>query len=329
MANALDRLFTYARAASARPLENFTTEALAIAILADPKPFFAALRGVPGIEVTGDRVGDVKTQVHVGGGIVDLELTLEAGKILWIEIKAHAGEHGNQIERYIEAAKTHPGRPLVMMLSKRPLRADVPTLRWNHLRDEMAKAEHIRWKDLKQFVERQRMADDFDNPITLQEFAATREARNLPGKVARLAREFFEACPATKVLDFPNPGPDMQRVLGQQYQWHGRWVVVSKSYPHVIFGLIPDKDDPERAARLSLSVEFKPADSSGRDTVFAIANENGLSDTWQRSLAGWSNLQATMPIEGSLDREAALTWLCARFDELQAATVLEAIARPR
>ena len=329
MANALDRLFTYARATSARPLENFTTEALAIAILADPKPFYAALRGVEGIELTSDRFEDVKTQVHVGEGIVDLELTLEAGKILWIEIKAHAGEHGNQIERYIKAAKTHPGRPLVMMLSKRPLRADVPTLRWNHLRDEMANAEHIRWKDLKQFVERQRMADDFDNPITLQEFAATREARNLPGKVARLAREFFEARPATKPLGFPSPGPDMQRVLGQQYQWHGRWVVVSKSYPHVIFGLIPDKDDPERAARLSLSVEFKPADSSGRDTVFAIANENGLSDTWQRSLAGWSNLQATMPIEGTLDRKDALDWLCARFDELQAAKVLEAIARPR
>ncbi len=329
MTNALDRLFTYARATSARPLENFTTEALAIAILADPKPFFAALRGVEGIEVTSDRVEDVKTQVHVGVGIVDLEITLQAGKILWIEIKAHAGEHGNQIARYIEAANAHPGRPRVMMLCKRQIVPGVPTLRWNQLRDEMATAEHIRWKDLKQFVEGQRMADDFDNPITLQEFAATREARNLPGKVARLAREFFEARPATKALGFPNPGPDMQRVLGQQYQWHGRWVVVSKSYPHVIFGLIPDKNDPERAARLALLVEFKPADSSGRDTVFAIANENNLSDAWQRSLAGWSNLQATMPIEATLDRKTALHWLCARFDELEAAKVLAAIAQPR
>jgi hypothetical protein len=65
---------TFARATGARPLENFTTEALAAAIASDPSPFLVALESVelalPNIRT----VERVQTQVHVPGGVIDLEV---------------------------------------------------------------------------------------------------------------------------------------------------------------------------------------------------------------------------------------------------------------
>lgn len=65
MTSTLLRLFRLAKATSAQALENYTTEALAAAVRADPGPFLVALRARD--IVTADGVEIVQTQVHIAG----------------------------------------------------------------------------------------------------------------------------------------------------------------------------------------------------------------------------------------------------------------------
>jgi hypothetical protein len=84
-------------------LENFTTEALAAAIQVDPRPLLRALPTAvaSASPIEAAEVLHVRTQVQVDGGIVDLVVeVLVDGEIrsLWIEVKAHAGLSGAQLD---------------------------------------------------------------------------------------------------------------------------------------------------------------------------------------------------------------------------------------
>jgi hypothetical protein len=317
MPHTLQRLFTFAKATGACPLENFTTEALAAAIRSDGTPFLQVLGRA-------DRtVQKVTTQVQVRGGVVDLELVLDDGTVFWIEVKAHAGESGDQVERYRAAAKRDHRNPSLVMLCKRPLRSDVPTLRWNHLRDAISSNAHLRWIDLKHFIEDNAMADDFDAPITPHEMAAAMAAHTLLAKVARLARELFESSPHVQTIDFPRTAPNIARAIAQQFRDHRRCVVASRSYPTILFGLLPK----DVGAEIAVWVEFRPTDFDRREEVFAVAEGGGLSDAWTRRREGWSRLLATRKLEGELAQDSAIKWLCERFEDLDESGVLQAIAR--
>jgi hypothetical protein len=318
--NVLQRLFTFAKATGASPLENFTIAALAAAIRSEPAPFLDVLHRVSPIPGDSRIPHGVATQVQVRGGVVDLEVVLE-GATYWIEVKAHAGEHGHQIRNYQAAAERDPRHPKLVMLCKRRLRPDLATMRWNDLRDAMANSADLRWQDLKQFVEKNSMADSFDEPINLDEFVAAKTTRALLGKMARIAREVLEVQPITKTIDFPRSDANVASEIVQQFRRHGRFVLASKTYPAVFFGLIP-KDS---GAQLAVWVEFRRTDFDGRGKVFAVADkEGGLGETWTRRREGWSRLLATMDIEGTLEQDVAVTWIGDRIQELDRAGVLRA-----
>ncbi len=280
----LQRLFTFAKSTKARPLENFTTEALAAAIRRDPSVFVGALAdlGLAGIPAE-IGVASVETQVHVPGGVVDLvaEFVLDGrSRSFWVEVKAHAGLHGPQLQNYCDAAEAYPAsaKPIVLMLCKRPLTHAVPTLRWNRLRDLVVDESHIYWHDLRRFLEDNRMADDFDRPITPTELEVVPVAHALLRKTARMAREFLSSLPKDgdwASAEFPGSEGKVIATIAQQFRQHQRLVTHSKRYPWVNFGLTFTP-----VPRLEVWIEFRPTDFEARDAVFAVAKANGLSEGW-------------------------------------------------
>ena len=327
MPSPLTRLFTFARAAKARPLENFTTEALANAIRSDPDPFVDSLissgllSSSPGVV----QADVVETQVQVPGGIVDLVVELSIGSerhALWFEIKAHAGVHGEQLPTYRAAAAQHPTAPTpqVLMLCKRPIAKGVDTLRWNTLRQAIDPAtKNAYWRDFRLFLEEHRMADDYDHPITPDELAVAPTAHSLLLKSARLAHEFLASLPARgswKAAEFPSSESRVVATMANQFRRFGRLVTHSKRYPWVNFGLLFD-DKP----RLEVWIEFQPTDFAARKAVFAKADASDLLKHWKRRESGWAWLGTSLPIDGEINQDTATGWLRGCFDELEAAGI--------
>ncbi len=319
MTGTLQRLFNYAKATHARALENFTTEALAAAIRSDPSVLVEGLVEIgAAVEPETIELVRVETQVHVPGGIVDLvvELALDGRpRSFWIEVKAHAGLHGPQIQAYLDAAKTYPGaaEPVVLMLSKRPITAAVPTLRWNLLRARIDDRRHLYWQELRRFMEDNRMADDFDAPISPAELDAADMAHALLRKTARLAHEFLSSLPDQDPwkAEFSTSERKITATIAQQFRRHRRLVARSRRYPRASFGLLF-----EPTPQLRLWIEFRPTDFENRDAVFAAAKAGNLPPTWFMRAHGWAALATSMPVEGALDQQVAIAWLAERFAEL-------------
>lgn len=334
MRRRLDRLFTYARASEKPALENFTTEALACAIEGDAGPLVRALPPeIVGAAPAGEAlVRSVRTQVHVPGGIVDLvvELVVDARPLhLWIEVKAHAGLSGQQISAYLDAAERWPSqpKPIVLMLCKHPLTSKVPTLRWNVLRAQSLESCHLYWRELREFLEDHGMADEFDEPLTAEQLGVAVHAQGLLRKAARLAHEFLSFGELPKgwhECEFPAGEAKVTTAMVRQFTRFGRLVVDSGRYPFVCFGL-----DFRGGPHCSLWIEFKPDDREACDAIFALAG--ALPEPWglhrDDPVTPW--IGASLPIKGELDQGAALAWLRARVQELEAAKVLAALPRWR
>lgn len=333
MRRRLDRLFTFARAAENSPLENFTTEALAAAVERDPGPLLRALpREVADVAAFLEgRVGRVDTQVRVPGGIVDLvvELVVDGAPLhLWIEVKAHAGLSGDQLHAYRAAARRWPSTPLpiVFMLCKYPLTRDVPTLCWNTLRACVTPDCHHYWLELRDFLEDQRMADDFDTPFSGAQLGAAGHARALLCKAARLAHEFLnrpDLPPIWLESKFPRGEAKLTRAIVAQFVRHNRLVVDSRRYPWVCFGIY-FRDSPQ----LTLWIEFRPDDRAAYDAIAALAPAlpTGWTVDWNR-VSPW--IGASLAIADDLEHETAMAWLLERVRELDAAKILAALPRWR
>jgi hypothetical protein len=139
-------------------IENFLTEMIAIAIVADPQPMFDALvqAGVLDEAVVQDI--EVSTQQRVFGAAapdgrrrvvaVDLVLAFLHGSQrseLWFEIKAGAGYHGTQINDYLYALD---GATSDNSVSRRLVALDyAPTSRWEPLKDQ--RVASMTWQGLR------------------------------------------------------------------------------------------------------------------------------------------------------------------------------------
>ncbi len=334
MTGTLQRLFSFARAAESRPLENFTTEALAIAIQAEPNVFVEALADAGLVRARGSRGAvRVETQVHVPNGVVDLVVALQVeGQRLtfWVEVKAHAGLHGPQLQTYLDAANQYPGdspRPVVLMLCKRPITDSVPTLRWNQLRERVDDSSHIYWRDLRRFLEDNRMADDYDRPITPAELRALPAAHALLRKTSRIATDFLASLPVGagwERSEFPTTRSKATATITQQFRQHRRLVLHSRRYPWVMFGFTFDPDP-----KLEVWIEFRPTDFEARDAVFAVAKAGEMLGTWAPRADGWPSLGSSTPVSGGLDHEFARDWLTKRFAELESSGVFAELPKWR
>lgn len=323
----LERLFTFAKATDRPPLENFTTEALAGAIREDPSPFLNAVARLKKLSPFRYpvEVEEVETQVTVaGGGIVDLVVTLNSGgerRVLWVEIKAHAGLHGEQLEIYVQAAKSYPASKVeVLMLCKHQLIDTVPTLRWNELLQPIDGGSHPRWRDLRDFLEGHGVADRHDEAITAAELEIAPRAHALLGKVARFTQEFVSSLPPKwSALGFPTNEHKLRKMVGQQFRDHGRFVASTSASPYICVGAVFDS-----GAELSLWVEFKPADRDGFRRYCELAKRAKLDEQqWVIRDSRWPNISRSTPLTGDLTHATIGQWLRARLDELDKAGIID------
>ena len=147
----LGRLFWRRASEWQEPLENFTTEALAIAISHDFRPMKEALRQVDWsysgqadqrsspIDIDAIVAIDATTQealwtANGAVGYLDLVLCLhvdgEQPREVWVEVKVNAWESGRQLEVYLEQAALRSPTPPVITLARTRISDKVPALKW-------------------------------------------------------------------------------------------------------------------------------------------------------------------------------------------------------
>jgi hypothetical protein len=162
-----------------RRIENFLTEAMALATAADPEPMIEALVQARAItlEPSIERV-DVATQQRVYRPnrqptakrqtvAIDLVLSLvrsdQSRDEMWLEVKAGAGLHGTQVEDYLHAikrAKDQTSRKLVLLdyaavAQKSAADHDgVIPMSWKHLYDAAMGSRSRVWRDFAGFLPR-------------------------------------------------------------------------------------------------------------------------------------------------------------------------------
>ena len=189
----LGRLFELRESEYARPLERFTTEALAIAIDHDPRPMLSALRamGWPGAESSGwptvlRRVSGLHAQTQRtlwddSGAVGYLDLILlpevdaqDLGEI-WVEVKVDAWIHGDQLSVYQEHAQRKSPPATLITLGRTPIDAGLPALTWNQISEAVAAIPdaHAFWLSLTEFLTERHIvslpAPDVDNPVAVTE----------------------------------------------------------------------------------------------------------------------------------------------------------------
>jgi hypothetical protein len=173
--------------------ENFTTEALAIAIHRDPRPMALALKAMSWPLAGGGTQGTVHRLIAITSqgcsmsvqtqqwlprsanglelGYLDmvLRLSLTAGVDsveVWVEVKVDAPESGQQLANYTAHASTRPAdaRPIIVTLARSGLRSDYPSFLWDDIVDAvdaLGKTEtppHYTWLALREFLLDERIA---------------------------------------------------------------------------------------------------------------------------------------------------------------------------
>lgn len=135
------RVFSFAVKDGRALNEDYLTEHLALALRFDPRPLIRAFS--PKVNFpTGEF--DVRTQVSLPDRS-RLDLVLErAGKpFAWVEIKAGAGEHGDQLHRYEAAAAQLNPPPSLLLLGPATFwpNSQLPRIVWSDLVEAVAATE--------------------------------------------------------------------------------------------------------------------------------------------------------------------------------------------
>ena len=177
----LERLFRWRATQWMEPLENFTTEALAIAISHDFRPMKEALRQVdwshsadeeqPAEPISVDAIvaidADTQRELPTESGRVrrlDLVLSLhrdgELPREVWIEVKVNAWVSGDQLEVYLEQAALRSPSPSVITLARTHISNKVPALKWAAVARaiETTHDAHSSWAALSEFLNEQHIA---------------------------------------------------------------------------------------------------------------------------------------------------------------------------
>jgi hypothetical protein len=337
MKSTLGRLFTFAKAVDAAALENFTTEALAGAIRADPDPFVAVLHEL-GIAPREPEQLVVETQVPIVGphGNRRLDLVIVFGpsgarQEVWIEVKVNAGESGDQLSAYSAAIAALPegDRPVLIVLGSRRLRDDVPFVSWQRVRRSIINAPtSSQWSDLKLYLEEIGMADAHSEPVATSDANALSGAVGLLGKTARIIRPFAETArtiwPESR---WPTDERKLRRKLGRTLATHGCFAIDAATNFRAGVSVGVYHEPASNDAWLGLWLWARPSWVRERDQIWKAAAAGGLDAAWTRSPSGWRLLGCFRRLLDFPDHDTATLWLTGRLTELRDAHVLERLAK--
>lgn len=173
------------------PIEDFLTEALAAATNRDPRPLITALRK-EGVKLPGEPTAATQV-VKESIGRLDLVLSVDGVEVVWVEVKAWSGEHGDQLKRYTTAAATCDPRPRVLMLATAGAVPSItmPRLTWHQLVHAINNTEGPSdlWIELRDLVEERGLGGGLTMPLTREEIQSFRHASSGIEKFAAFVNE--------------------------------------------------------------------------------------------------------------------------------------------
>jgi hypothetical protein len=332
------RLFRRSVAFSQEPIENYTSEALGIAIDHDDRPMRRALQsivwhGLPPFDVDDVARVQARLQHHLSPTsgaprtgyldlVLDISLTNGQSVEAWVEAKIGTGEHGDQLDTYADHARERSPMPAIFCLSPTPLRApadfpagfDVGWLSWSSLvaAVEASPGSDGRWEDLLLFLEEERVA-----------------WRSLPAKFdTKALTRYLAVLRAVNVqvrdtwpdqgLDYPGVTPGLlTQIATKELDRSGRLTVTAGP---MAYGLVPDGDAWRWWIAVG-SVNYHKVALKSSDFV-RQADALDLPVAWLRSGTRHAALEASHPLEDLRDHDAAVQWFRARLHELATYRIL-------
>lgn len=334
------RLFRRSAFGPQEPIENYVSEALAIAIEHDDRLMRRALAEVrwpdsslafdpdlvTGIEPRTQHFlppgGSNREGASDGPGVGYLDLALEitladgAARSAWVEVKAETGEHGEQLDAYAEHASQHTPRPSIFTLSKYDIRKPkhlskgIGWLRWKCLAraiEEFGGEVDGRWNDLLEFLGEEGIAWRSLEPDP-RVFEAHVEVLVKVNELIKTRWAWAGMAWAPESL--------RKAALGQLTD-HNQLTVTAGP---LTYGLVPSSE----GWLWSLTVGCQNAQRVRLDHVAMRrqADGAGLPDRWGRSTTRSAVLSLQVLLRGYTDREDAAAWFAAALGELEAHGVL-------
>jgi hypothetical protein len=206
------------------PIEDFLTEALAAATNRDPRPLVAALRK-EGVRLSGEPTAATQV-VKESVGRLDLVLSVDGVEVVWVEVKAWSGEHGDQLKRYTAAAATCDPRPLVLMLATAGAVPSItmPRLTWHQLVHAINNTEvpSDLWIELRDLVEERGLGGGSTMPLTAEEVQSFQHTQAGIAKVAAFINELEGTLSAQKSAAHWFANIDRVQFITDQVQKQGR-----------------------------------------------------------------------------------------------------------
>ncbi len=320
------------------PKENFTSEALAIAIDHDPAPLLDALTHsvwpseAPALNVSGVIDVETKPQHYLKpedpsldlnlARIGYLDLVLKLAQVdgrsteLWVEVKIDAQESGDQLDVYAAHAHLCSPEPRILGLSRKPQRdhtqdhTPVGWLPWKGLAEAIGRTlPHDPWWDYlldflrEEFIVRALIpTEPVDKDAVIHLLADVNEL---------LARRW----PESKLLWVHR---------GQQASWalkcfeaEGRWF--STGGP-LTYGLMPHEG--EWFWSLAIGTTNYQRVRIDIERVIARASQEGLSQDWIRSSSPDAVLEKRVSLRDMPSLQDAVDWFERGLDELNRADML-------
>ncbi len=338
----LSRLFTYAKGESIYTLENFTTEALAIAVEADRLPMQTALELLDGDNASGIPWGQVRrlapsTQEYVysdgSAGFLDLVLAAmdaeerEVGRV-WIEVKIDSPFGDGQLRGYQQAAALERPRPWLVALSKaRPIDGAAPWLAWMKLYQAARRTpdENPVWRDLRKFLEEQMIASNAFGPISDAEAGALEAAAALLAKASVVVHTVHDRLkelsePTRTVMTWRNK--EFLNGAAENFRATGKFVT---SGGHARYGLVAD----DGIAYWHVSIENGRLGATRREEFLQLAAEKGLTTApWAPQVSGPDLLVARARATAFTGHLDAADWVFTRLRELDESGLHVEASRP-
>lgn len=339
----LGRLWFRRGVAGFNPIENFSTEALAIAIGHDDIPMVRALKQVQwpaGAPLDFSRVRHIKAEVQyhlppadgIRSGYLDLvlDLTLDADehRVAWVEVKVDSPEgrgYEDPSDHQLTVYQAHANResepsrrPIIFTLSKTALRQLDPAvnnfpigwLSWKDLASVIERSPRAdkRWIDLRRFLAEYGTAP-WPIPAGLPTIVAKDYLPVLFKVNAELRRRWPEAGMAWKG-DRP---ADLETYALTSFEATGEFTTTGGL---LTYGLVPSGPTWAWSVRVgTLNYRRVPLEAS---TLIRRADDAGLSEDWSRGSSLRSVLEIHAPLVGELsDCERAVEWFVCVLDEIQ------------
>ena len=301
------------------PIEDFLTEALAAATNRDPRPLIALL-GKEGVRLSGEPTAATQV-VKDDVGRLDLVLSVDGVEVVWVEVKAWSGEHGDQLKRYTKAAAALSPKPLVLMLATAGAVPSItmPRLTWHKLVEAINNCDEPSdlWIELRDLVEERGLGGGSTMPLTTEEAQSFQHSRTGIEKVAAFINELEGTLSTQKSNAQWFANIDRVQFITDQVQKQGR--AIYQFDPIARPSNTMDRDPlvfmwvGVEGGRLRVAIEGRA--KVKLKTLLGKSFQQLLDLKWK---AGNDNfMQAIAPPSSLASEDAAIAWSIARIAEIE------------